>query len=109
MIDNLLIHNITINQYLFFTTALFLVGISGIMTNQKNIINILFSLEIILLSVNLNFIAFSKILGDITGQIFTIFILTVAAAEITIGLAIMVLFFRHKQNISIQFTSELKG
>lgn len=109
MTHTFLSYNVTVNQYLFFTTILFLVGICGIMMNKKNIINILFSFEIVLLSISLNFIAFSKILSDITGHIFTIFILTVAAADITIGLAIMVLFFRHKQNISMEFTGELKG
>ena len=79
------------------------------MINKKSIINILFSIEIMLLSVNLNFIAFAKMLQDVTGQIFVIFILTIAAAEAAIGLAILVLFFRSKKSIDIDKTKELRG
>ncbi len=109
MINNLLIDNVPISHFLIFSATLFVIGICGIMINKKSIINILFSIEIILLSVNLNFIAFSKIWIDITGQIFSIFILTVAAAEAAIGLAILVLFFRNKSDISIDRIKKLKG
>ena len=109
MINNLLIDNVPINHFLIFSAALFLIGICGIMVNKKSIINILFSIEIMLLSVNLNFIAFSRIWEDITGQIFSIFILTVAASEAAIGLAILVLFFRNKNDINMDKIKELKG
>ncbi|RST62873.1 NADH-quinone oxidoreductase subunit NuoK [Candidatus Aquarickettsia rohweri] len=109
MINNLLIDNVPISHFLIFSATLFVIGICGIMINKKSIINILFSIEIMLLSVNLNFIAFSKIWIDITGQIFSIFILTVAAAEAAIGLAILVLFFRNKSDISIDRIKKLKG
>lgn len=105
----ILIGDVLINHFLIFTSILFLVGICGIMINKKSIINILFSIEIMLLSVNLNFVAFSKMLQDITGQIFVIFILTIAAAEAAIGLAILILFFRNKKNIDIGETKELRG
>lgn len=109
MINNLLIDNVSIGHFLIFSATLFVIGICGIMINKKSIINILFSIEIMLLSVNLNFIAFSKIWIDITGQIFSIFILTVAAAEAAIGLAILVLFFRNNSDISIDRIKKLKG
>ena len=105
----ILIGDVLINHFLIFTSILFLIGICGIMINKKSIINILFSIEIMLLSVNLNFVAFSKMLQDITGQIFVIFILTIAAAEASIGLAILILFFRNKKNIDIDETKELRG
>lgn len=109
MIDNLLIGTVPINHFLIFTCMLFLVAICGIMINKKSIINILFSVEIMLLSVSLNFIAFAKILQDITGQIIVIFILTIAAAESAIALAILILFFRNKTTINIDETKELRG
>ena len=99
---HLIVCNVAINHYLVFTTMLFLIGICGIMINKKNMINILFSIEIMLLSANLNFIAFSKMLNDVTGQIFNIFILTIAAAKAAVGLAIIVLFFRSKKSITIE-------
>jgi NADH-quinone oxidoreductase subunit K len=110
MIENqMLVGEISINHFLIFSTLLFLIGISGIMLNKKSIINILFSIEIMLLAVNLNFLAFSRLLNDITGQIFTIFILTIAASEAAIGLAILILFFRNNKNIDIDNTGKLKG
>ena len=110
MINNhILLGCVSINHFLMFSTLLFLIGVSGIMLNKKSIINILFSIEIMLLAVNLNFLAFSKLLNDITGQIFTIFILTIAASEAAIGLAILILFFRNKKNIDMDDTKELKG
>jgi len=109
MINNLLIGDVSINHFLIFTSILFLIGICGIMINKKSIINILFSIEIMLLSVNLNFLAFAKMLQDITGHIFVIFILTIAAAEAAIGLAILVLFFRNEKSINIDKTKDLRG
>ena len=109
MIGELLVYNITISHFLIFTSALFLIGMCGIIMNRNTIINILFSIEIILLSVSLNFVAFSKVLNDITGQIFTIFILAIAGAEAAIGLAILVLFFRNKDCIDLGHAKNLKG
>nr|WP_323733424.1 NADH-quinone oxidoreductase subunit NuoK [Candidatus Bandiella woodruffii] len=101
--------SVSISHFIIFSTLLFLVGIVGIMLNKKSIINILFSIEIMLLAVNLNFLAFSKLLNAIDGQVFSIFILTIAASESAIGLAILILFFRNKKNIDIDNTTELKG
>jgi NADH-quinone oxidoreductase subunit K len=88
---------------------LFLIGTFGILFNRRNVLILLMCIEIILLSVNLNFIIFSVYLDDSLGQIFSLFVLTVAAAESAIGLAILILYFRVKGNISISDTSALKG
>ena len=88
---------------------LFTIGVIGIFLNKKNVIIILMSIELILLSVNLNFIAFSSYLNDISGQVFAMFTLTVAAAEAAIGLAILVSFFRNKASISVENINEMKG
>ncbi|WPX95987.1 NADH-quinone oxidoreductase subunit NuoK [Candidatus Bandiella euplotis] len=110
MVENqILLGSVSISHFIIFSTLLFLVGIVGIMLNKKSIINILFSIEIMLLAVNLNFLAFSKLLNAIDGQVFSIFILTIAASESAIGLAILILFFRNKKNIDIDNTTELKG
>ena len=109
MINNLLIGDVSINHFLIFTSILFLIGICGIMINKKSIINILFSIEIMLLSVNLNFLAFAKMLQDITGHIFVIFILTIAAAEAAIGLAIIVIYYRNKGSIRVEDIHGMKG
>lgn len=101
--------NITILHYLFLSTILFTLGIAGIFLNRKNIITILMSIELILLSVNINFVAFSVELRDLVGQVFAIFILTVAAAEAAIGLAILVTFNRNRGSIEVEDISELKG
>lgn len=82
---------------------------SGIFLNRKNIISLLMSIEIMLLAVNINFVAFSSFLQDLVGQIFAIFILTVAGAEAAIGLAILVVYFNNRQNIEIEDISSLKG
>jgi len=87
--------NITIDHFLFLGAILFTIGVLGIFLNKKNVIIILMSIELILLAVNINFIAFSSFLGDISGQVFAMFTLTVAAAEAAIGLAILVVFFRN--------------
>ena len=97
------------NLLLLFSIILFFAGISGIFITRKNIILIMISIEIILLAINLNFIIFSIYLDDILGQVFALLILTVAAAESAIGLAILVIFYRLKGTISINFINLLKG
>ncbi len=100
---------IGINHYLILSSIVFVIGICGIFLNRKNVIIILLSIELMLLAVNINMVAFSSYLKDLNGQIFTIFILTVAAAEAAIGLAILVVFYRNKGSIEIEDISELKG
>lgn len=101
--------NIGIMHYLILSAAVFVIGISGIFLNRRNVITILMSIELMLLAVNLNFVAFSGHLQDLNGQIFSLFILTIAAAEAAIGLAILVVFYRHKNSIEIEDISELRG
>ena len=101
--------NIELGHYLTLGGVIFLLGVVGIFLNRKNIIVILMSVELILLSVNINLIAFSTYLNEITGQIFTFFILTVAAAEAAIGLAIIVSYYRTKGSIRVQDINEMKG
>tara|TARA_Y100000588_G_C14209630_1_gene906147 strand:- start:717 stop:1025 length:309 start_codon:yes stop_codon:yes gene_type:complete len=96
-------------HYLILASILFTLGVFGIFINRKNIIAILLSLELILLGVNLNLVAFSAHLGNMVGQVFTMFVLTVAAAEISIGLAILVAFSRHKQSIEVDKINLMKG
>ncbi|MBL4588584.1 MAG: NADH-quinone oxidoreductase subunit NuoK [Alphaproteobacteria bacterium] len=96
-------------HYLTLASLLFTIGIFGIFLNRKNVIIILMSVELMLLAVNINFVAFSTHLNDIAGQVFTMFILTVAAAEAAIGLAILVIFFRSKGTIAVEDISTLKG
>lgn len=103
------IMEIGLSHYLTLAALLFTLGVFGIFLNRKNVIVILMSIELMLLSVNINFIAFSSFLGDLTGQIFTMFVLTVAAAEAAIGLAILVAFFRNKGSIAVEDISTLKG
>ena len=100
---------ITINHYLVLASILFVIGIFGVFLNKKNIIIILMSIELMLLSVNINFVAFSSYLNDIMGQIFSLLILTVAAAEAAIGLSILVIYFRKKGSISVDDINEMKG
>jgi len=100
---------IGIQHYLFLAALLFTIGVFGMFLNRKNVIVILMSIELMLLAVNINFVAFSAFLNDLTGQIFTMFILTVAAAEAAIGLAILVVFFRNKGSIAVEDISEMKG
>src|ERR1700756_5420520 len=88
---------------------LFTLGVFGIFLNRKNIIVILMSIELILLAVNINLVAFSSFLGDLVGQIFTMFVLTVAAAEAAIGLAILVVYFRNRGSIAVEDVSMMKG
>ena len=100
---------IELNQFLELSALLFTIGVIGIFLNRKNVIIILMSIELILLSVNINFIAFSYFLNDLTGQIFSLFVLTVAAAEAAIGLAILVIYNRNAGSIEIEKISALKG
>ena len=100
---------IGVQHFLTLSSMLFLIGVFGIFLNRKNIIIILMSIELILLSVNINFVSFSYFLSDLTGQIFTLFILTVAAAEAAIGLAILVCFFRNKGSIAVEDVNVMKG
>ena len=98
-----------IMKFLIVSIILFLIGILGIFLVKKNIIIILMSIELMLLAININFIIFSIYLNDLTGQIFSLFILTVAAAESAIGLAILVVYYRIKGIISINFINSIKG
>lgn len=100
---------ISLSEFLMVAAILFGLGIAGIIINRKNIIVLLMSVELILLAVNTNFIAFSHFLGNNTGQIFVFFILTVAAAEAAIGLAIMVVLFRKTNTIEVDKLDTLKG
>lgn len=100
---------IGLSHYLSVSAVLFSIGMLGIFLNRKNILIILMSIEIILLAVNLNFVAFSQHLNDLMGQIFALFVLTVAAAEAAIGLAILVVFFRNKGSIAVEDVSAMKG
>ena len=97
------------SNYTILSAILFSIGIIGIFLNRRSIIIILMSIEILLLSVNINLVAFSSYHENITGQIFTMFVLTVAAAEAAIGLAILVVFFRNKGSIKVEDTQQLKG
>lgn len=100
---------IGLSQYLTVAAILFTLGVFGIFVNRKNVIVILMSVELILLSVNINLVAFSVFLGDLTGQIFALFVLTVAAAEAAIGLAILVAFFRNRGTIAVEDINMMKG
>ena len=98
-----------LTNYLIVAAILFTLGLAGIMLNRKNIIIILMSIELILLAVNLNLVAFSAFLGDLTGQVFALLVLTVAAAESAIGLAILVVFYRNKGTIAVEDINMMKG
>ena len=100
---------INLGHYLTLSAIIFTIGVAGIFLNRKNIIVILMSIELILLAVNINLVSFSVFLGDLTGQIFTLFILTVAAAEAAIGLAIIVLYYRNSGTIRVEDINTLKG
>jgi len=100
---------IPLNHYLILGAALFAIGVVGIFLNRKNLIVLLMAIELMLLAVNTNFIAFSHFLGDLSGQVFVFFILTVAAAESAIGLAILVALFRNLRSINVDDLGSLKG
>jgi NADH-quinone oxidoreductase subunit K len=100
---------ISLSEFLIFAAILFVLGMAGIVLNRKNIITLLMSIELMLLAVNTNFVAFSYFLGDKAGEVFVFFILTVAAAEAAIGLAILVLLYRNKKTIEVEKLDLLKG
>ena len=100
---------ITVSHYLTLSGVLFALAVAGIFMNRKNVILLLMCIELMLLAVNINFIAFSHYLGDVAGQVFVFFILTVAAAEAAIGLAILVVLFRNKRSINVDDLDSLKG
>ncbi|HEY1838144.1 MAG: NADH-quinone oxidoreductase subunit NuoK [Rhizomicrobium sp.] len=98
-----------LGNYLVLAAILFTIGVLGIFLNRKNVIVILMSIELILLSVNINFVAFSSFLGDLVGQVFALFVLTVAAAEAAIGLAILVTYYRNRGSIAVEDVDLMKG
>ncbi|HFL8794902.1 MAG TPA: NADH-quinone oxidoreductase subunit NuoK [Candidatus Azosocius sp. HAIN] len=100
---------LVLSNYLIFSTFLFSIGLTGVFINRKNIIILLMCIELILLAVNTNFIVFSHFINDLTGQIFVFFVLTVAAVEAAIGLAILIALFRQKNTIKIEDINTLKG
>ena len=100
---------LSLNHYLAVSAVLFALGIFGIFLNRKNVIILLMSIELMLLAVNINLVAFSSYLGDLVGQVFTLFVLTVAAAEAAIGLAILVSFFRNRGTIAVEDVNVMKG
>lgn len=100
---------ITINHFTTLALLLFVIGLSGIFINRKNIISLLMSIELMLLSVNINLVAFSSFLQDLNGQVFAIFVLTVAGAEAAIGLAILVIYFHNRKEVEVSGISSMKG
>ena len=98
-----------LEHYLTVAAILFAIGLLGIFLNRRNVIIILMSVELILLAVNINFVAFSTHLGDLVGQVFALFVLTVAAAEAAIGLAILVVYFRNRGTIAVEDVNLMKG
>lgn len=105
----MIISEISLEHYLILTSLLFSIGVTGLFMNRKNVLTILMSIELMLLAVNLNFVVFSVYLQDITGQVFSIIILSIAAAEIAIGLAILVLYSRNRGSIEISDINQMKG
>ena len=100
---------ITLTHYLTLSAILFAISVAGIFLNRKNVIVLLMAIELLLLAVNMNFVAFSHYLGDTAGQVFVFFILTVAAAEAAIGLAILVVLFRQRRSINVEELDAMKG
>jgi NADH-quinone oxidoreductase subunit K len=98
-----------LGHYLTVAAVLFTIGVFGIFLNRKNVIVILMSVELILLAVNINLVAFSSFLGDLTGQVFALLVLTVAAAEAAIGLAILVVFYRNRGTIAVEDVNMMRG
>ena len=107
--DAPVVGGVGLEGYLTVAAILFVIGIFGIFVNRRNVIIILMSIELMLLAVNINLVAFSAHLGDLVGQVFTLFVLTVAAAEAAIGLAILVCFFRNRGSISVEDVNMMKG
>jgi len=108
MQDTAMLH-IGLGHYLSLAAILFTIGVFGIFLNRKNVIIIMMSIELMLLAVNINLVAFSSFLHDMVGQVFTMFILTVAAAEAAIGLAIVVVYFRNRGSIAVEDINQMKG
>jgi len=106
---NSAIATIGVTPYLVISAILLVLGVFGIFLNRKNVIIILMSIELILLSANINFVAFSATLGDLSGQVFTLFVLTIAAAESAIGLAIVTVYFRNRGSIAVDRITMMKG
>lgn len=102
-------NGLDLSHFITLSAILFCIGVSGIFINRKNVISLLMSIELMLLSININFVTFSAFLHDLVGQIFAIFILTVAGAEAAIGLAILVIYFQNRHNIEIKNISSMKG
>ncbi|MEQ8405496.1 MAG: NADH-quinone oxidoreductase subunit NuoK [Oceanicaulis sp.] len=100
---------VSLGHYLVVAALLFTIGVFGIFVNRKNVIILLMSIELMLLAVNINLVAFSAHLGDLVGQVFAMFILTVAAAEAAVGLAILVVFFRNRGDIAVEGANLMKG
>ena len=100
---------LSLSHYLILAAILFAIGVVGIFLNRKNLIVLLMAIELMLLAVNTNFIAFSHFFGDLSGQLFVFFILTVAAAEVAVGLAIIVAYFRKRQTVEVDRINELKN
>ena len=100
---------LTLAHFLTLGALLFVLGVTGIFLNRKNVIILLMCIELMLLAVNINLVAFSSFLGDLVGQVFTMFVLTVAAAEAAIGLAILVCFFRNRGTIDVEDVNVMKG
>lgn len=103
------ISEISLEHYLILSSLLFALGVSGLFMNRKNVITILMSVELMLLAVNINFVAFSVHLQDIVGQVFSIIVLSIAAAEVSIGLAILVLYDRNRGSIEIEYINQMRG
>ena len=101
--------SVGLSHYLTVAAMLFTIGVFGIFVNRRNIIVILMAIELILLAVNINLVAFSAFLGDLSGQIFALFVLTVAAAEAAIGLAVLVVYFRNRGTIAVEDINLMKG
>ena len=100
---------IGLGHYLSVGAILFATGVAGVFVNRKNVIVILMSIELMLLAVNINFVAFSQFLGDVVGQVFAFMVLTVAAAEAAVGLAILVVYFRNRGDISVEHVNLMKN
>jgi NADH-quinone oxidoreductase subunit K len=103
------INSISLEHYLILSSLLFAIGVTGLFANRKNIIAILMSIELMLMAVNINFVAFSVQMQDVVGQLFSIIVLSIAAAEISIGLAILVLYFRNRSSIEIEDVNQMRG
>ena len=102
-------NGLELNNFIILSCLLFCIGLGGIFANRKNIISLLMSIELMLLAININFVAFSAFLHDLVGQIFAIFVLTVAGAEAAIGLAILIIYFNNNKNITLKNISSMRG